>query len=241
MGILLAGSLLPCGAQHQGGLTEREEATEKHLKATLGYALDTLGEKHSLSDAVQALKKTASTNEQLFIQLKELSICDNDGTRNLALWCLEVAFPDNDVVWKRILRDGKVASESYLRTTALQLAFIAQMGMTSANAGTDMHGPDFDDRKPAMKVSEFVKLYGKPDRKRTILGTDGRSHKWMFYGPLGIKLNFAETDVLEDQISMSTIMWSGACRAFGQDLSWQGKNAVPDMGSVFLKIKSGKK
>ena len=238
-------------AQDQGSLNPADAQLEQRLRPVLTYALDTLSLRHSLPDAAQFLKHTASSNPSLRIDLLKLSKTEQEGTRNLALWCLEVAFPDPKAVWKSIIADGRVMTLDGMKETATQLAFFVKAGAVSWNAGADMHSVDFD-TKPAMSVKEFMARYGAPDRRATLTGTEvgdkKRLHKWIFYGPVGVKLDDTEANVLSGQFAMSAILWMASFKAYAQNFAPMGEytgesreraDRIPDLKDLFLRIGAG--
>ena len=227
-------------AAQQGPLTEKESDIVKTLDTTLHYALDTLSGKHTVSDAVSHLKQVSTTNTNLIEQLNTLSRSNNGGMRNLALWCIEVLAPDDNAVWKRIVRDGRVVSGDALKTFCAQLSFMLKMGLLSTDCSQDMHIFDEFTGGPVITVVDFVKLYGSPERKGTLQGSKDKSYKWLFYGPVGVKVDDSETNVLGGQMSMSTILWFAAFKAYGEELNSPSKEAIPDLNGVFLKVAADK-
>jgi hypothetical protein len=99
-----------------------------------------------------------------------------------------------------------------------------------------------------MKVADFIRLYGKPDRRATLQGIEvggSKSHKWLFCGPLGVKVDNAEAFVLQGRLSMAFFPWIAAMKAYDVEfpspadferIHAQTKERVPDLRHVFLKI-----
>jgi hypothetical protein len=235
-------------AQDQGSLTQAEAQLEQRLRPVLNYALDTLSLRHSLPEAVQFLKQAAASNASLRTDLLQLSKTEQQSVRNLALWCLEAGFPDPKAVWKSIITDGRVMTLDGMKEAAGQLAFLIKAAAVDWNAGADMHTVDVD-TKPALSVKDFVGRYGAPDRRATLTGTEvgdkKRLHNWIFYGPVGVKLDESESHVLGSQFAMSAILWMAAFKAYGQDFApigeFNGESReravrIPDLNGLFLRI-----
>jgi hypothetical protein len=236
-------------AQQAGAMTAQEEAVERRIRPVLHFALDTLSREHTLGEAVSYIRAYASTDKDLVADLTALSKTEQEGIRNLSLWCIEAAYPDDSAAWKAILRDGKVVSRAYVKESAEQIAGFIRLGVLDWNSVRDAHAID-DETKPAMKVAEFKSLYGEPDRRATIQGTEvggNKSHKWLFYGPLGVKVDDAETVVFQGQLSMAFFLWIAAMKSYDVEFSSpsdfvgmhaQTKERIPDMHHLFLEIGS---
>jgi hypothetical protein len=243
-------------AQDAGAMTDREKQIEARLRPVLNFALDTLSRKHTLGEAVFYLGAFGRTNKNLVADLTALSKTDQEGMRNLSLWCLEAAYPDDKAVWKAILRNGRIVDQSDVKEWAEHLSGFIKMGVLDWNSLADAHSFDVETR-PAMKVAEFTKLYGAPDRETTLeavwqpatsAGNKGgkKSYKWIFYGPIGVKVDDAQA-VSRGQISMPFFLWIAAMKSYNVEFSSpsdftgmhaETKERIPDMRQVFLRIGS---
>lgn len=247
LGMLLVTCATMARAQQQGAMTDKEKAIQERIGPVLHFALDTLSGTHTIEDAVAYIQAYAVTNKGLVADLTVLSKSEQEGMRNLSLWSLEVAYPDDKAIWKTILRDGKIVGPAYMKESAGHIAGFIKMGVLDWNCGADMHAFDYE-TEPAMTVTECMKLYGTPDRRGTIQGTEvgtaKKDHKWFFYGPLGVKIDDAEANVMKNQVSLSTVLWIAAMKAYDMDFSAMGdvtmksdqvKKRIPDLNDLFLK------
>jgi hypothetical protein len=171
-----------------------------------------------------------------------LSKCNHEGIRNLAIYCIEAAFPDSNAIWKRIIRDGIVIKKEEMTKSALLMASLILEGKIHANLGEDIYPPVYNNYKPkpAISLINFIDKYGEPDRK----GKDTTERKWYYYGPLGVMIDNSETMVFScdtvRQFMLSAIIWRSALKSFTKGFSSNPNEYTkefPDLSNVFLKIK----
>jgi hypothetical protein len=101
-------------------LTEDEQKTEEKLSPVLHYALATLKQEHTLDSAKILLRNAEKSNKNIVKELGVLSKCNHEGIRNLAIYCIEAAFPDSNAIWKRIIRDGIVIQKEEMKDEITQ-------------------------------------------------------------------------------------------------------------------------
>lgn len=203
----------------------------------LHYAFDTLKGVHSISNAVAALRQNAATNSNLVAHLELLTKTEADNMRNLATWCLETAFPNENATWKNLIRSGKIIDDESLRNRCAIITFALKVGELRTNLGECMRTP-FGSNEVAMTVADLVTLYGKPDRTSSLMEDNGTKCKWFFYGPVAVLVDASESTVFKDQLSMCNVVWYGAFKAYGHSVP--SADVIPDMSGVFLKIGGGK-
>lgn len=241
-GIVIVTGATTARAQQAPAVTDQGKLIEERIRPLLALAQETLHGEHTLGVAVSYIHTYATTHKTLVADLKALSKTEEEGTRNVALWCLETAYPDGDTAWKAILRDGEIVDQPEMKAQANSYAFFITSGALDLNLSADTHLLDEVSQTgqfgPAMKVADFIRRYGIPDRRRTIRGKDGKDHRWLYYGPIGVELDIAEANVLHG-VSMPMFLWIAAMESYDVNVPRRSaKERVPDLRQVFLQMGS---
>lgn len=156
--------------------------------------------------AATAITETVKSNaiiKNCIVETRKISEIKSESDvyrRNIALLVGEIAFPQKNDVWRKIIRDEKVMKRITLEDNIRTFGAMISMGVMSFNAMND-YNTGMVVSSPNLTLDDFIKLYGNPD---TFFKQP--SETWYIYGPVGVATE-KESKQLNGRLLMAGFLW----------------------------------